>query len=234
MDKEQLLAIIKTQLKAKGMSASEASELAVGNPYLITNIGRSRYGMPSTENLVALCNVLDLEFYVGPPRAHVDIPQVDPEAELGFTLISRYAAEASAGRGSTVTDASVEERVAFPTSWLTQHRISPSDAVMLRARGNSMQPVIWHGDTLLLDLSQRVPPVRRKGGVSLRKGYQEDIFVLERDGDLLVKAVRRPAEDTLILMSENRSSYEPEVISGIETNSIRIIGKVVWWGHVAT
>ena len=40
---------------------------AVGTPELIRDMRRGR--VPSVERFRALCNVLDLEFYVGPPRS---------------------------------------------------------------------------------------------------------------------------------------------------------------------
>ena len=40
---------------------------AVGSPELIRSMRRGR--VPSVERVEALCQVLDLEFYVGPPRA---------------------------------------------------------------------------------------------------------------------------------------------------------------------
>ena len=48
------------------MKPATASRKAVGNPYLIRNMRRG--GWPSVENLQALCQVLGLEFYIGPPR----------------------------------------------------------------------------------------------------------------------------------------------------------------------
>ncbi len=56
--------------------------------------------------------------------------------------------------------------------------------------------------------------------------------MVELDGDLKVKAIRRPpSEDRLILVSENSACYDPpEILKGPEINTLRIIGKVVWWG----
>ena len=60
-----LTATINRALREGRYSAHQAS-LAAGSPDLVRNIRRGR--MPSVEKLRALCEVLDLDFYVGPRR----------------------------------------------------------------------------------------------------------------------------------------------------------------------
>ena len=62
---DALLATINRALRDRRYSASRASTEA-GSPDLIRNIRRGR--MPSLERLKALCEVLELDFYVGPKR----------------------------------------------------------------------------------------------------------------------------------------------------------------------
>ena len=59
-----LLKIIDRALDEQGISARQASLLATGTPELIRNMRRGR--VPSVERFCALCDVLNLEFYVGP------------------------------------------------------------------------------------------------------------------------------------------------------------------------
>ena len=62
----ELLNEIERAVRERGWSARQASMEAVGSPELITNMRRGR--VPSVERVQALCEVLGLEFYVGPPR----------------------------------------------------------------------------------------------------------------------------------------------------------------------
>ena len=62
---EDLTTTINRALRARGCSARQAS-LEAGSPELIRNIRRGR--MPSVERLQLLCEVLELEFYIGPAR----------------------------------------------------------------------------------------------------------------------------------------------------------------------
>ena len=59
------------------MSAAAASTQAVGNHYLIRNMERRRR-WPTVDSLRALCRVLDVDFYIGPPRGQTDAGTVVP------------------------------------------------------------------------------------------------------------------------------------------------------------
>ncbi len=67
-DTDDLLSLIEGRLVEKGMSPAAASRRAVGNPYLIYNLRKKGFD-PKLGTLRGLCNALDLELYVGPPRA---------------------------------------------------------------------------------------------------------------------------------------------------------------------
>jgi len=64
---EDLLREILQAVRRRGWSARQASMKAVGTPELIRDMRRGR--VPSVERFRALCEVLGLEFYVGPPRS---------------------------------------------------------------------------------------------------------------------------------------------------------------------
>ena len=64
---EDLLAAVNAALRARGWSARQASLEAVGSDQFIRNLRRGR--VPPVDKLRALCDVLGLEFYIGPPRA---------------------------------------------------------------------------------------------------------------------------------------------------------------------
>ena len=72
-----LLKIIDQALNKQGISARQASILATGGPELIRGIRRG--SIPSVERIRALCEVLKLEFYIGPARSEssslIDSPE---------------------------------------------------------------------------------------------------------------------------------------------------------------
>ena len=88
----ELLDEIERAVKSRGWSARQASMHAVGSPQLIHDMRRGR--IPSVERFQKLCEALELEFYVGPPRdgGHVDA------ARLSRALATTEQALASTGR----------------------------------------------------------------------------------------------------------------------------------------
>ena len=83
-----LLDEIERAARARGWSARQASMRAVGTPELIRDMRRGR--VPSVERVRALCEVLDLEFYVGPPRSGspVDTRRLEQAMETAESVLA--------------------------------------------------------------------------------------------------------------------------------------------------
>ena len=94
MEMEELLEVIEEALRAQGMSAREASILAVGNDGLIKRMRSGR--IPTVTRLADLCDVLGLEFYVGPQREGAPVD----EERLLLSLQTVGLALEAAGRGN--------------------------------------------------------------------------------------------------------------------------------------
>ena len=91
-----LLSEIDRALKARGVSARQASIQAVGHGELIRDIRRGR--TPSWDRIRALCDVLGLEFYVGPVRepASVDDRRLELALETAERGLKRSGQDLSA------------------------------------------------------------------------------------------------------------------------------------------
>ena len=180
-----------------------------------------------------ICDALGLECYWGAPRTGGPIATVDPLADPSYVLVKNTTAEAAAGDGRVILQEHQVEPLAFRRDWLARVGVAPDKAILLRARGDSMQPLIWDGDMLLIDTSKTSPRIRPRGR-SFPGGPQDEIFVLRMDDDVRVKAIKRPAEDQVMIYSENRDRFDPEILTGAQLNDLVIIGKVVWYGHVTS
>lgn len=223
MDKEQILKAIKAQLKSKGLSAAEASERAVGNQYLIANMGRDRYGMPTTESLMALCDVLGLDFYIGLPR-DVGAVTVTEVSGVEYARIPVHEAELAAGDGAHNDGETVIDHLAFRRDWLKRIGVSASAACIARVRGDSMQPTVWGGDMILIDTTRKVLSVRHRDPKDQRR---PSIYALRDGNETRVKRLERPSDDLVMLVSDN-PDYPPELRP---LQEITVLGKVAWWGH---
>ena len=89
----ELLSEIERAVRARGWSARQASMEAVGTPELIRDMRRGR--VPSVERFRALCEALDLEFYVGPRRSKhpVDVTRLEQALETAEQVLGSTGRE---------------------------------------------------------------------------------------------------------------------------------------------
>lgn len=124
-------------------------------------------------------------------------------------------ARLSAGGGSLQVEAEAVETQPFPRAWLAR-KGNPAAMVLMSVVGDSMEPEIRAGDTVMVDQSQREV---RHGAVHA-VGYEDAI---------LIKRVERSSEG-ICLISDNKD-YSPVLIRGDELELFRVIGRVVWLGR---
>lgn len=220
---DPILLTIDQALRRKGLSDAAASKLAVGHPSLIKNLrmpreGEKRYNLPA---LMRLAEVLDLEFYFGPVRDTG--PGARAAEPTEFAHIPLHAALLAAGDGHANHSEDVIEYLAFRRDWLRRLGVAPSNAVLARASGDSMQPCVWDGDMVLIDRSKTEVPVRTP---SAKRG-RSPVYAFLDDGQARIKRIERPDEGQVILLSDN-PEYPPEFA---KIENLSIIGKVLWWGH---
>ena len=132
--------------------------------------------------------------------------------EQDIVLVPKVSARLCAGGGSFEVDAQPVNAHPFPRWWLAKMG-SPSDMVFMDVVGDSMEPGICDGDTVLVDQSF----TRVDSHAVLAVGLEDAIYLkrAERCGD------------GIILHSDN-PAYGPMEIFGDELESFRVIGRVVW------
>jgi len=128
--------------------------------------------------------------------------------------------EASMGYGVTVYNESQTAVYTLSRQLAKDLGISESQTKMIFARGNSMQPTIQGGDSLLVDMSK----------IDV---YDGKIYCIRKDGQLYAKRLQKISATQLKIISDNKD-YEPIVIDlkkEPETD-FTIIGEVRWSGRV--
>ncbi len=129
-----------------------------------------------------------------------------------FLQVPKIKARLSAGGGSFETEPEIKEFYSFRKDWLNK-KGKARDMVLMDIFGNSMEPELKEGDTVLIDKSQQAI----LAGAIYAVGLADTIVVKRLE--------KRP--NKLVLLSENRT-YPMISFEGEEMNSVRIIGKVVW------
>ena len=146
---------------------------------------------------------------------HIVSPGDDFSA-TGYDYVPKHAARAGAGASLETSD-EVEGMYAFRKDWLAAQGIYASSAVMLDVTGDSMEPLLREGDTLLID----------KRDTEIRDGR---IYVVTLGDELRVKRVFH-SMNGLILRSENRT-YPDVPVAGPDLETFRVHGRVRWCGKM--
>lgn len=225
---ETLIKLVAERLKALDTNPF-AVENAAGLPEdTIRAILRGGKKSGTTLNKAkAVCDALNIDFYIGPRGAPPPIEHVTVEG-IDYARIPLHDAYLSAGPGVTNGDVAIIDHLIFRQDWLRKIDVKPDDAAMARISGDSMAPGIQHGDLVMIDTTRREVPLRKKA----RPPHQLPIFAFMQDQEARVKRLERfPKEKILLLYSDNKD-IPPEVISETEASSINILGQVVWSGHV--
>ena len=129
-----------------------------------------------------------------------------------FKNIPKVRARLSAGGGSFEVGSEIEGYYAFRRDWLTI-KGNRNKMVLMDIFGNSMEPEMKDGDTILIDESQK----------DILAGA---IYAVGIDDTIMVKRVEKHP-NKLVLLSDNKD-YSPIYLQGNEISSVRIIGKVIW------
>ncbi len=129
-----------------------------------------------------------------------------------FKNVPKVKARLSAGGGSFEVGSEIKGYYGFRKDWLTT-KGNVNKMVLMDIFGNSMEPEIKDGDTVLIDESQK----------DILAGA---IYAVGIDDTIMVKRLEKHP-NKLVLHSDNKE-YSPIYFQGSDINSIRIIGKVIW------
>jgi phage repressor protein C with HTH and peptisase S24 domain len=133
-----------------------------------------------------------------------------------FAMVKELDVLASAGAGA-LNQESQTGLVSFRRDWLRERGINPNAATVISAWGDSMEPTIRSGDTLLVDNS--IDRIRDEG-----------IYVLVVGGLTIVKRLMVAANGDLRLSSDN-PQFGSEIIKKQDLSDLHVAGRVMWFGR---
>jgi phage repressor protein C with HTH and peptisase S24 domain len=129
-----------------------------------------------------------------------------------FKNIPKVRARLSAGGGSFEVGSEIEGYYAFRKDWLST-KGTINKMVLMDIFGNSMEPEMKDGDTILIDESQK-------------EVLAGAIYAVGVEDTIMVKRLEKHP-NKLVLLSANKD-YAPIYLQASDINSVRIIGKVIW------
>jgi phage repressor protein C with HTH and peptisase S24 domain len=128
-----------------------------------------------------------------------------PESEVLFT----------AGNGHTADYEVIEDAAVayYRRDWLIQERLNPAHLKRVRVRGDSMEPLLYDGDRVLVNLAE----------IDVADGR---VYALRYGAELRIKRVLRHLDGTLILRSDNKFYGDEIVPAALANEHIQIVGRI--------
>jgi phage repressor protein C with HTH and peptisase S24 domain len=124
----------------------------------------------------------------------------------------------SAGNGHNATYDLIEERepATYRLSWFQRERINPAYVKRFKVTGDSMEPFLYSGDTVLVNLAEN----------DSTRILDGKVYAIRYGDELRVKRLFRKLNGTLTLRSENPAYKDEDVDPETAQEHITIIGRV--------
>ena len=201
--------------------AFEALKISSQNRLAI-HLGINRAGITQAKKKEAVPDKWILELYrkygINPDWIETGKGKMFIVERNGSVVVPEYRsaphvkARLCAGDGSFEVDENIRDYWMFRTDWLKSKGVT-SDMILIDVYGNSMEPELKDGDTVMIDTSRK----------EILAG---SIYAVGIDDTIMVKRIEKhPGK--LVLISDNKD-YEPLYLRQSEMDGVRIIGKVVW------
>jgi phage repressor protein C with HTH and peptisase S24 domain len=154
----------------------------------------------------------------GSPLAHIgntpDLPPDDPAVEyVAVEILPTFAGMGGGGTG----DADRETALISRRLVHDELRARPADLLLINVRGNSMEPLFFHGDQLLIDCRDTDP-------------VQPGPFAIWDETGYVVKNVER-SRGRLRIWSNNSQYSSSEYDPAEGQQDFRIMGRPVWFAR---
>ncbi|RUM90725.1 MAG: hypothetical protein DSZ27_08525 [Thiomicrospira sp.] len=147
-----------------------------------------------------------------------DVLPFDSFSELPqdkYLPVPRYDVHVSAGNGNTLVwnEIKKEDPNAFRASFFEQNGLNPQDLKTIYAKGDSMEPRIYCGDSITIDTSST-------------SVTNDKFYVIRIEDEIFVKKLRKRPGGGLEVISLN-PNYETMTLSMDEANHVQVIGRVI-------
>lgn len=129
---------------------------------------------------------------------------------------------ASMGSGITVYNENQTATYQISNKLASDIGVNLKNTEMIFASGDSMEPTIMGGDSLLVDKSKT-------------EVYDGRIYCVRIDGQLYAKRLQKLPPNKVKVVSDNKQKYDPFYVDFSKDIDFdfAVIGEIRWWGRVA-
>lgn len=149
----------------------------------------------------------------------VEIPVIGPSEDLGpdvdveIPFYTSVAASVGHGAANDGSGGRPPIKLRFRKTSVNRQNIDPARSMVIYVRGNSMEPLMYSGDQIMIDTSR----------TTIRDG---ELYVIRVDDDEMVKRLYRRPGDRVLVQSEN-PAFPPYEVS-LNEPGFTVLGQVVW------
>ncbi|UXZ55794.1 helix-turn-helix transcriptional regulator [Halomonas sp. 7T] len=209
--------------RLRELTSIEGSANALARKAGISQGGLQRYlkgGEPTRKVLIKLADAMGVDLLwlmtgegsKGTARRDVELVTEVPGME-DYAFVPLYDAQCSAGDGAWNENCRVLTHISFTRYSLRKQGLTPDHLSAIRIDGDSMEPVLHSGDTVLIDHTR-----------TTIEG--EGIYILRLDGHLYAKRLQRQFNGISII-SANKE-YDKVLVPQDQLHELDIIGRAVW------
>jgi len=201
--------IIRDAAKARNANAL-AKKAGISQSGLSTLLSGKRKGL-TIETAGKLLDALEADIVLpGEP------PPEQEDFRRDYLLVPKVKAVAGCG-ASFIVNGETTGLYAFRREFLEREHIHTANLVMMMIQGDSMEPLIREGDTVLVDQTDTSPADGK-------------IYILRIDDALMCKRVEKiPGGWRIKSDNPDRGHYD---LKGEELETMHIFGRVRWFGRV--
>lgn len=134
-----------------------------------------------------------------------------------FAIVPRISVTLSAGAGAVTGEEMDLPPLAFREDWLRKKNVtSKANLRTCEVTGDSMEPYLQDGDTVLIDLGQT-------------ELVDNEIYAIRYGDELRIKRLARRFDGGMFVRSDN-SIYPVETIGSADLEHVKVIGRMLWRG----
>lgn len=181
--------------------------------------GDRKVGVAEAALLAKVLGVSEYWLLTGKPDGVRETTATYSAANIEFTDIPYYRnTEISAGNGSVIHSDDASGSLTYRKDWIKQNGWTPAKLVVVRCKGDSMEPRVGDGDIVLIN-------------TAFEKINDNKIYAINYAGEAKIKRLVKRFDGSLVIRSDNQSpEYKDEVVPKEMLNNLKIIGQAVWVG----
>lgn len=206
---------LKAVMDSRGEKPAPLSERAGLGITAVRDLFR-KASSPKVSTALAIAKALNLSIDEIIAAGRDSDSQVPPAGTEGDALVAVYDVAASAGNGTHIEGEEVLCNMAFDRGFLRRMTdAKPSDLVIIRVKGHSMEPTLLDDDHVMVDLT--------KTNLSF-----DGLFVIRFDDALHVKRIGRSATRGNVVVVSDHPAYRD---LDMPKPDLDVIGRVLWVGR---